>query len=332
MPIGISEEHSGAAPGGQGLGGPALPAGGAAGARSTRRPRRSRRSGRRSPRRVGSGCTSPRSTAARAPGSPSSWWWPRSSAAPARPDPFLAHALAAAVLQRAVGAGEVARCRVPERAGVGRLRRRGGVDGRARRPSRSTAGVQCRASLDAGAVGAPRRAAGRAGRRRVGRAPRGRVRGRGAAHRRPHPAGRVGHRRRHGAGVAGAARPDRASRSRDLAALLFAAEAVGASQWCVDAERRVREGAAAVRSPDRAVPGREAPLRQHARPHRARARRGVGRRPRRRRRRCRVARGRVRGGARPSTRSSRPRRTACRCTVASGSPGSTTRTCTSGGR
>ena len=41
----------------------------------------------------------------------------------------------------------------------------------------------------------------------------------------------------------------------------------------------VREGARAVRPADRAVPGREAPLRRHARAHRARARGDVGRGP-----------------------------------------------------
>ena len=64
------------------------------------------------------------------------------------------------------------------------------------------------------------------------------------------------------------------------------------------ARDRVRQGAPAVRSPDRDVPGGQAPLRQHARGIGARHRRGVGRGARGRGRRRPVrARGGSRGGA-----------------------------------
>ena len=64
---------------------------------------------------------------------------------------------------------------------------------------------------------------------------------------------------------------------RLIAATLFAAEAIGVAQWCVDTAAEYAQGARAVRPSDRPVPGREAPLRRDARARRARPRRGVGR-------------------------------------------------------
>ncbi len=90
---------------------------------------------------------------------------------------------------------------------------------------------------------------------------------------------------------------------------------------------RVRQGTGAVRSSDRPVPGREAPMRRHAVAPRARARRGLGRGSWWRGRR------RTAGSAswrRPSlgARSSTMPRTASRCSVASDTRGSTTHTST----
>ena len=96
---------------------------------------------------------------------------------------------------------------------------------------------------------------------------------------------------------------------------------------------RVREGARAVRPPDRVVPGDQAQVRRHA----ARGRVGqVGRVLRRvggRRGQRRAAGGR-RASPRPTapTRTSTPPPRTSRSTAASASPGSTTRTCTSSAR
>ena len=116
-------------------------------------------------------------------------------------------------------------------------------------------------------------------------------------------------------------------RARELAWLLTAAEAAGGAHDCVDAVGRVREGPRPVRPSDRHLPGREAPLREHARRGRARHRRGVGRRPCRRRRRPTSSRSRAppppRSRSPPSTRT---RSCTSRCTAASASRGSTTDT------
>ena len=77
--------------------------------------------------------------------------------------------------------------------------------------------------------------------------------------------------------------PARAGSLVDLARVILAAEAVGIARECTEHGRRLRQGARAVRPPDRHVPGGQAPLRQHARGHRAGHQRGVGRRPGRRR-------------------------------------------------
>ena len=106
--------------------------------------------------------------------------------------------------------------------------------------------------------------------------------------------------------------------------------AVGVADWCVDDRRRVRPGARAVRPAHRAVPGGEAPLRQHARRPRGGPGRGVGRGPRVRRSR-RAAAWRSRR-ARPRRWPPRPGsgapRTASRCSAASATRGSTTPTST----
>ena len=54
----------------------------------------------------------------------------------------------------------------------------------------------------------------------------------------------------------------------------------GGAEWCVDTAAAYAKDARAVRPADRPVPGREAPLRRHARRARAGPGRGVGRRPR----------------------------------------------------
>ena len=96
---------------------------------------------------------------------------------------------------------------------------------------------------------------------------------------------------------------------------------------------RVRADKAAVRPPDRLVPGDQAPVRPDALPGRTRQprRHGTPRaRPIRRRTSC-----RWRPPAPPRSRSTRQwttPRTASRCLAGSGSPGNTTRTCTCAAR
>ena len=92
----------------------------------------------------------------------------------------------------------------------------------------------------------------------------------------------------------------------------------------------LRQGSRAVRPSDRPVPGRQAPLRRHARRARAGPGRGLGRRPGRRRRRGGAGRGRGRGHRPRGLRRAAPR-AASRCTAASGSRGSTTPTCSCAG-
>ena len=103
----------------------------------------------------------------------------------------------------------------------------------------------------------------------------------GAAEHRPHPPRRGARPRRRAA-----ARRSAARRAHDRAGARprrGAARGRGGRRRAVVRRHRgrVREGARAVRPPDRPVPRREAPLRRHAGAHRARARGRVGRGPRR---------------------------------------------------
>ena len=62
-----------------------------------------------------------------------------------------------------------------------------------------------------------------------------------------------------------------------LTAILFGAEACGLAGWAVQHRRRIRQDQASVRPADRAVPGRQAPVRPDADPGRAGASHGLGR-------------------------------------------------------
>ena len=118
----------------------------------------------------------------------------------------------------------------------------------------------------------------------------------------------------------------------DLARTILSAEATGIALRVHAAGQRVREGPRAVRSGHRHLPGRQAPLRQHAGRDRAGHRRRVGRGPgrvgRRRRSSRPPPRPPPRWPSRPPT--SAPSSTS-RCTAASASRGSTTPTCTCAG-
>ena len=115
----------------------------------------------------------------------------------------------------------------------------------------------------------------------------------------------------------------------DDAAVMLAAELVGACEAALAARRRVREGARAVRPADRVVPGDPAQDRRHAAPPRAGsgrdALRGVGVRRRRPGARARGGDGQ---GLRRRGRGVRHRRRTSRSTAASASPGTATRTST----
>ena len=118
----------------------------------------------------------------------------------------------------------------------------------------------------------------------------------------------------------------------DLARTILAAEAVGVARESTDLAAEYAKAAPAVRSPDRHVPGRQAPLRQHGRGDGAGHGGGVGRGPCRRRRwRPVLVRRRRRRGARRARRPTSAPTSACRCTAASASRGSTTATSTCAG-
>ena len=264
------------------------------------------RRGRTSPGSAGSGCTCPKSTAARGSGPPNSPWclrrWAPRSRRPRSSPAFSRRAIL--VCGRA--AGQLlpgARRRLQIRAVSLAV-----VDG----PS-STTSCSAPASPTSSSSRPATTSRARAVRRHRDR--------RDARH---DPAG--GHR------VTARARPDPrwgCCPPRRLARTLAAAEAAGSRRGARHG-RRVREAAGAVRPFDRHVPGGEAPLRRHARRGRAghRRRRDAARSepdaraelPRRGRR----------GGRWPSPRAA-VRQGTSSCTAASASPGSTTPTSTCAG-
>ena len=340
MPIGITEEHVALRRGRRRLGRAALPA--RRTARSWTRPRgvlaavlgRARRPG------LGSGSTSTRPTAA-----PATAWrsWRSSSRGLGRvlaPGPVPPTTLAAAALQRG-GGDAAAKALLPGLvAGDERRRGRGGRAGagcRRRGDGRTVVRVSGHGAPGTRRApgGGPDRAGGGSAGRGVVRAGRGGLRGS-----RELPSvdseREVGARRwrrgrcRRRAGAAAARRSTR--RASRISPRRW--RRPSSSGWRSGASTTAAEYAKdrrAVRPADRPVPGREAPLRRHARSRRARARRGVGRG------RARSATPRPRRSRPPprrrsrSTASSLTRRTASRCWAASASPGSTTRTCSCSG-
>ena len=242
-------------------------------ARSRRRGER-RRSSPTPPRSAGSGCTCPRSTAARATGWRSSSSSSRSSAGRSRPARSCRRS-SPAPCWSAAATDDVAA------AAAARSRRR--VDAAARSPSAATsscATARCTARRRRGARRRPRRRAARRRRRRR----RGRRRRRPAActvdvppNLDPTPARRPGR-------ASTAPPPTSLPGARPDARRHGPHDLLGRGRRrrprVHRAGRRVRQGARAVRPADRHVPGGQAPLRQHARRHRAGDRGGVGRRAR----------------------------------------------------
>ena len=231
------------------------------------RTKRSPRGGASSPTSAGSACTCPRTTAARVTPSRSSWSWSSSSARlsrPARSCPPSSPARcsprsAASVPTLCFPASPTARRSAPSpwpATSRSRRHRLGQRRQRARRRPRPGAARRDRR----------RRRRGRGGRRRHRRR---------APQPRPDPPHRPGHpRRRSGDRPAGSPPHARRPGTRDPLRR-------GRRHGPRDDQdgRRVRQGADPVRPPDRHVPGRQAPLRQHGRRDRARHQRRVGRRP-----------------------------------------------------
>ena len=167
-----------------------------------------------------------------------------------------------------------------------------------------SAPVSSRASLDGSPVAALGLGGDAAARRRRHARRRGGPRARGRARRRARAAGRRrhGHGRAPRAGVTRRTHPASLDPTRRVGRVRLSNVTVEPDAWFREAlpvargwlaarggrrrrrragvrrdGERVREGPSAVRSPDRDVPGGQAPLRQHARGRRARDRRGVGR-------------------------------------------------------